>query len=653
MIRYGLAICRNLETALRREWLETNGLGGYASSTIICLNTRRYHGLLVASTPAGRFVLLAKLEETLVIEDRQYDLAANRYPAVVHPRGYLFLKEFRQDPFPVFVYELEGIEIQKSVLLVDGENTVVIQYELHLPPHLPAPVQLQLRPLIAFRDHHATTHENPSLNPYLNVAPGGVSLTPYPGLPTLYFGHSAAQLQQSGDWYRNFEYERERERGLDFREDLYNPFTLIFDLDHDATPGLIASIAPPASHSPADLHAAEVARRQRIVESSPSLDPFGRMLSTAADQFIVHRRGRPTVMAGYPWFDDWGRDTMISLPGLTLATRRPDLARDILLAWAVYADRGMLPNRFPGAGETPEYNTVDATLWFFEAVRALLATTGDFDFVRTRLYDLLSSVITWHERGTRYGIRTDRDGLLLSGERAVQLTWMDAKIGDRVVTPRCGKPVEVQALWYHALRIMQDLALRFGLDRDASHYRDLADLARVSFQPLFWNPAADCLYDVVDRNLRDASIRPNQIFAASLFHKLLPPARAKAVVDTVHRYLWTPYGLRTLAPADPGYRPRYQGDPASRDSAYHQGTVWPWLMGPFITAFLAVHGHSAEARERARGWLAEFRRFMEQEGVGQVPEVFDGDEPHRPGGCIAQAWSIAEILRAALEVGAA
>jgi predicted glycogen debranching enzyme len=340
---------------------------------------------------------------------------------------------------------------------------------------------------------------------------------------------------------------------------------------------------------------------------------------------------------------------MIALPGLTLATGRYDAAKSILLAFAGYADRGMLPNRFPDAGEAPEYHSVDATLWFFEAVRALLARTHDYDFVRANLYGVLADIVSWHERGTRYGIHTDSDGLLNAGEPGVQLTWMDAKIGDWVVTPRRGKPVEIQALWYNALRVMEDLALRYAYAADHRHYGEIADRARDSFPPLFWNEQAGCLYDVVDGDGRDASMRPNQIFAVSLFHKMLPPAKAQAVVEAVERHLLTPYGLRTLAPGDPRYRGRYEGDPASRDSAYHQGTVWPWLMGPFISAYLHVRGNAPAAQAQARQWLAELLRYAAEEGLGQVPEVFDGDAPQRAGGCIAQAWSVAELLRAMLD----
>ena len=373
------------------------------------------------------------------------------------------------------------------------------------------------------------------------------------------------------------------------------------------------------------------------------------MLTRAADQFVVRRGSGATVIAGFHWFSDWGRDTMIALPWLTLATGRYDDARGMLLAFAESVDRGMLPNRFPDAGETPEYNTVDATLWFFEAVRAFAAHTEDYDFLRTRLYPVLTDIIAWHVRGTRYGIRMDTDGLLLAGEPGVQLTWMDAKIDGWVVTPRCGKPVEIQALWYNALRTMEDLARASGDQSNVSYYKELAGRARSAFAQLFWNESAGCLCDVVSGETRDGSIRPNQILAVSLFHSMLSGEKARAVVAVVERDLLTPYGLRSLAPSDGKYRGRYEGDPHSRDSAYHQGTVWPWLMGPFLTGYLKVNDRSAKARKQAAEWLTETRRFIQDEGVGQIPEVFDSDAPRRPGGCLAQAWSVAESLRLSVE----
>ena len=384
---------------------------------------------------------------------------------------------------------------------------------------------------------------------------------------------------------------------------MFNPCALVFDLDANRQPAVIASTDPHAAGAAALLRDREIERRRVVAEAAPVDNDFVRSLATAADQFIVQRGDQSTVIAGYHWFSDWGRDTMIALPGLALATNRPDIARSILLAFAANVDRGMLPNRFPDAGETPEYNTVDATLWFFEAVRALVEKTGDHEFVQRKLYPVLADIISWHERGTRYGIRVDSDGLLLAGEPGVQLTWMDAKIGDWVVTPRQGKPVEIQALWYNALRVMEGLAERFGYDSDCAHYAEMADRAQASFAQLFWNESEGCLFDVVDGNNRDGAIRPNQILAVSLFHQLLSPEQAKRVVDVVEQHLLTPYGLRSLAPNDPGYRGRYTGDPYSRDSAYHQGTVWPWLLGPFLRAYLKTNGHSQAARIQAEQWM--------------------------------------------------
>jgi predicted glycogen debranching enzyme len=649
MIRFDETICRNLDTSSKREWLETNSFGGFASSTIAGLNTRRYHGLLVAATkpPVGRMVLLSKFEETLIIDGRRYELSANRYPGVVHPRGYEYLKEFRQDPFPIFVYHVEDVELEKSIFMAHGENTTVIQYAMRRSGG--GLCSLELRPLIAFRDYHNTTHENGAVSRDLQVVPGSVRITPYSGLPSLYLSHTEAEVRPGGDWYRNFEYEVERERGLDFQEDLFNPCALVFDLDANRQPAVITSTEPHGAEAAALLRNREIERRRAVAEAAPVDDDFVRSLATAADQFIVQRGDQSTVIAGYHWFSDWGRDTMIALPGLALATNRPDIARSILLAFAANVDRGMLPNRFPDAGETPEYNTVDATLWFFEAVRALVEKTGDREFVQRELYPVLADTISWHERGTRYGIRVDSDGLLLAGEPGVQLTWMDAKIGDWVVTPRQGKPVEIQALWFNALRVMEGLAETFGYDSDRTHYAEMAKRARASFGQLFWNESQGCLFDVVDGNTRDGAIRPNQILAVSLFHQLLSPEQAKRVVDVVEQHLLTPYGLRSLAPSDPGYRGRYTGDPYSRDSAYHQGTVWPWLLGPFLRAYLKTHGHSQAARIRAEQWISDLRSYVENEGVGQIPEVFDGDPPYRAGGCIAQAWSVAELLRTCVE----
>jgi predicted glycogen debranching enzyme len=606
--------------------------------------------LLTAATkpPVGRVVLLSKLEETLVIDSARFELSANQYQGAVHPGGYLYLNAFRLDPFPVFNYRVEAIEIEKSVFLVHGENTVVIQYSL-LGDLGRRKCLLEVRPLIAFRDFHATTHANDALRREVEVSPGRASVTPYPDLPRLQFAHNAESLDKLGFWFYSFEYERERERGLDSLEDLYSPFLLRFELRKETLRVVIASTVPHDASEAARLEQGERMRRQNIMAAAPARDTLAELLTAAADQFIVARGDHKSVIAGYPWFGDWGRDTMISLPGLTLVTGRYDDARDILRAFAHSIDQGMLPNRFPDVGEVPEYNTVDATLWMFHAVHEFLRYTRDYDFVRAELYQRLVEVVDWHGGGTRYGIRLDSDGLLRAGEPGVQLTWMDAKIDGWVVTPRIGKPVEIQALWYNALRVMEHLATRFG-DRDkAARSAALAGRARERFAQVFWNEAEGCLYDVLSDTGADSAIRPNQIFSVSLPYPLVPADKAPQVVEVVEWELLTPYGLRTLSPRDPNYRGRYGGEPHTRDSAYHQGTVWPWLLGPFLTAYVRVHGSSAAVRDRAGRFLEPLCRHLWQAGLGQISEVFDGDPPHRPGGCIAQAWSVAELLRTYVE----
>ncbi len=661
MIQFDENICGNLQEASEREWLETNGLGGFASSTITGMNTRRYHALLMAATtpPVERMALLSKLEETLVINGARYDLSVNQYSGAVHPHGHRYLKEFRLDPFPVFVYEVADVVIEKSVFMVHGENTTVVQYNCRQQSHNVTECHLEIHPLVAFRDFHSTAHENSSINSHveshIETGDGLATIQPYADLPKLHFAHNANELMLTGYWYRNFEYAAERERGLDFIEDLFAPFALKFDLSQNASATVIASTETHDISDAGRLRLAEVNRREGLL-AGVKQDDLIRTLTLAADQFIVARNQQKTVIAGYHWFADWGRDTMIALPGLTLTTGRYDVARSILLEFANHVDRGMLPNRFLNSGGESEYNTVDATLWYFEAVRALLAHTtqkDDDEFVRTQLYDVLTDIIAWHEQGSRYQIRVDADGLLFAGEPGVQLTWMDAKVGDWVVTPRTGKPVEIQALWYNALRVMEELAGKFGEGVNAKRYAAMAERAKESFNRQFWNEAAGCLpgclYDVVDGEMRDGSIRPNQIFAASLHYSMLNQEQARQVVAVVQRELLTPFGLRSLSPNDSRYVGRYAGDTRQRDGAYHQGTVWAWLIGPFITAYLRVNGKTETSRAQARQWVNGFLPHLRTAGVGQVSEIFDGDAPHAPRGCIAQAWSVAELLRVAVE----
>jgi predicted glycogen debranching enzyme len=651
MIEIDQEICRNLEKVLSREWLETNGIGGFSSSTITGLNTRRYHGLLTAATkpPVGRLVLLSKLDETLIIDGRRYELSTNQYPGAVHPQGFSYQTGFRLDPFPVFTYEVEGVRLEKSLFMVQGENTTVVQYEaltLH-DGSSTAPIVLEVRLLIAFRDYHSTTHENGSLNSTVQTEDGLTTVKPYSDLPALHLAHDAAQIDTNGFWYRNFQYAVEQERGLDFAEDLFSPCAFTFDLKANAKISIIASTERRDIQMATACRKKEIERRN-LLSGTLQSDQLISTLTAAADQFIVARERCKTVIAGYHWFADWGRDTMIALPGLTLTTGRSEIAKSILAEFAAHVDQGMLPNRFPDAGETPEYNTVDATLWFFEAVRSLLQYTSDFEFVRANLYAVLTDIIDWHIKGTRYQIHVDDDGLLYSGEPGVQLTWMDAKVGDWVVTPRHGKPVEIQALWYNALRVMEQLAAKFKDGKAKKKYAAMADKARASFNQVFWNEGTGCLYDVIGGDDRDASVRPNQVLAISLTNSMLSKDRAASVLRVVERELLTPRGLRTLSPQDPNYIGRYEGDPRSRDGAYHQGTVWPWLMGPFITAYVKTFGAKA-GQKFATAWLSHFQDHFTEACLAQISEIFDGDAPHKPRGCVAQAWSVSELLRASVE----
>ncbi len=645
MIQFDQESCRDLNVALTREWLETNGIGGFSSSTISGLNTRRYHGLLTAAMkpPVGRFVLLSKLEETLVVDGRRYELSANQYPGAIHPQGFNYQTGFRLDPFPTFSYEVEGVRLDKSVFMVQGENTTVVQYELERTAGSDQrEISLEVRPLTAFRDYHSTTRENGVLNAHVESDPGLTTFRPYGDLPPLYLAHDPAEIDTNGFWYHNFQYAIEQERGLDFAEDLFNPCTIRFDMNSRTKISIIAST---------EQHVADNAdgyRKTEFERRSTDKTDLLTLLMTAADQFIVARERGETVIAGYHWFADWGRDTMIALPGLTLVNGRWEVAKHVLTEFSKHVDQGMLPNRFPDAGEVPEYNTVDATLWFFEAVRSFLQYTNDYEFVRTNLYEVLKGILRWHVRGTRYHIHVDDDGLLFSGEPGMQLTWMDAKVGDHVITPRHGKPVEIQALWYNALRVMEHLAERFEDANAKQGYGAIAEKARASFNELFWNEQAGCLYDVIKGEIRDGSIRPNQVIAISLTNTMLSKERAANVLRVIERELLTPRGLRTLSPTDPNYIGRYEGGPESRDAAYHQGTAWPWLMGPFFTAYTKTFGKKA-GRKFASTWLENFQAHLHEACLGQVSEIFDGDAPYIPRGCVAQAWSVAELLRAIVE----
>ena len=643
MIKLERSICNDFKAASSREWLETNGIGGFAMGTVAGAGTRRYHSLLTAAMrpPLGRVRTVAKFEEKLIINGKEYELSSNQYPGSVYPTGFELISEFRLDPFPIWRYEVDDVVIERKLFMVHGSNSTVCRWSVAAGK---ASVKLEVRPLLAFTDYHHLQHENSALDVSYEESDGSVSIQPYQDQPRIFIAHNAASVVKRGDWYRNFEYAIERERGFEYQEDLFQPFVMTFDLTNAAA--IVLSTENVSVKDADKLEREEIKRRKKLISNIGSNDEFLLQLIVAADQFLVKRGDGQTVIAGYPWFSDWGRDTMIALPGLTLSTNRPKIAKAIILEFSKHISEGMIPNRFPDEGEEAEYNTVDATLWYFEAIRAYTAATGDEAFIRKQLYSKLSEIITWHLRETRYNIHVDTDGLLYAGEPGVQLTWMDAKVGEKVITPRTGKAVEIQALWYNALRIMSDFARRFGHDADAKKFDSMADLAKLSFNSLFWNEAGQCLYDVVENGTRDASVRPNQIFAVSLAHPILDGERAKLVVDKVESELLTKTGLRSLSPQDQEYIPYYVGSPLERDSAYHQGTVWAWLIGAFVDAYRRVY---PERKERVKEIIAGFEPHLAEAGLGQVSEIFDAEWPHSPRGCPAQAWSVAELLRVAAD----
>jgi glycogen debranching enzyme len=573
-------VCRDFARSSRIEWLQTNGTGAFAMGTVAGVNTRRYHALLVASLrpPVERYVLLSRVEEEL----NGRALGVCQYPGIVTPRGFEFLEAFQADPCPMWRFRVDGMLLEKQVYLIRGRQAVVIRYRSDRA------VTLRVRPFLAYRDYHSLGHTRADV---------------WGTLPRLEFQHTG-KFEPAGDWYYNVEYLEELDRGLDFREDLFSPGVIVLDLRPGEWSELCASVGS---------------------ATGEKAEGFS-FLARRAD-------GRPTIIAGYPWFTDWGRDTMISLPGLLIAKGHLAETREILEAFLDHLKQGLIPNRFPDAGDTPEYNTVDATMWMFQTVRAWLDAGGDRKFLRDRFYPAAKEIIAWHLRGTSYGIGVDPGDHLLG--HGPQLTWMDTKF-----TARAGKAVEINALWHGALCLMSDWAAEVG--DNSSEYHDHARNVRDSFRTRFWNERRDCLRDLVD----DEKVRPNQIFAVSLPYDLLDKQQQQAVVRVVHGELLTEVGLRTLERGDPAYRPRYEGPAEQRDAAYHQGTVWPWLLGPFVDAYLIACGRTGKNIEYCRGLVGRLEKEAARERcLGAIAEIYDGDEPRRPRGCPAQAWSMAEIAR--------
>jgi predicted glycogen debranching enzyme len=653
-VAFGRAVCGTLESAEKLEWIVTNGIGGFASGTVSGNLTRRYHGLLIAALqpPVGRTLLCTKLDETAHYDGAIYDLAANRWTSgEVSPKGFVNIESFRlEGTTPVWQFAFGDALLEKRIWMQQGENTTYVQYTLL---RASGAVVLDLKSHVNYRDFHSSTHAG-DWRMRIDRVERGVQVTAFNGAAPFYMLNESAATEIQHEWCRDFFLPEERNRGLDDHEDHLLAAVFHAELQLNQSAVFTFTTRPDAELDGARTWHEHVASERELLVTWTTADPLAalrapdwiRQLVLAADQFIVQRclpqdaEGR-SVIAGYHWFGDWGRDTMISLPGLALTTGRPEIARKILLSSALYVDQGMLPNNFPDANGRPEYNTVDAALWYVEAVRQYFAATQDEAALRI-VFPVLEKIINSYSQGTRYQIHVDpADGLLYAGEAGVQLTWMDAKVGDWVVTPRIGKPVEVNALWYNALETMAALSPKVG--KAAEPFANMASAAKKSFAK-FWNEQRGCCFDVIDSPGigNDAALRPNQIFAVSLPMSPLSPDQQKAIVDTCARQLLTSHGLRSLAPGEPDYQPHYGGGTKERDGAYHRGTVWGWLIGPFIHAHLRVYGD----RNAALSFLEPLGRQINSGGLGTLSEIFEGDAPFAARGCIAQAWTVAEVLRA-------
>ena len=626
------------------EWIEADGLGGFASGTVSGIRTRRYHASLLTATtpPAGRMALVNGFDAWVETPGGTFAISSQRYnPDLVHPDGASRVESFEYEPWPRWRYKIDSdIVIEQELFVPKGESAVFISWKVVSPKD--DNLKLKVRPLLSGRDFHSTHHENSSFRFEAEQNGECVTFRSYDGVPAV-VAYSNGHYAHDPTWYRNFLYSEELARGLDAIEDLGSPGVFEFSISRKPAVLMLAA----EGHAITDIESIEARHAQiRSIEQARR-QYFSSPLERAADAYLVKRSKGKTLIAGYPWFGDWGRDTFIALRGLCIATGRIEDARDILLQWAGAVSQGMLPNRFPDQGEQPEFNSVDASLWYIIAVNDYLLAaekqpTLTDDCHTEKLRAAVEAILAGYNEGTRFGIRTDRDGLLSAGERGQQLTWMDARVDGREITPRIGKPVEIQVLWLNALAIGAKFSER---------WEALFEKGHAAFQSKFWNEHAGYLADVIDcdhqSGVIDLTFRPNQILAVGgLPLTLLSKEKARRVVDAVEMRLLTPVGLRSLGPGEPGYAPHYQGDSRSRDSVYHQGTVWPWLIGPFVEAWVRVHGANAAARRKARArFLPPLYEHFNHAGLGHVSEICDAEPPHTPRGCPFQAWSLGELLR--------
>lgn len=670
-----------IEDLLTREWLLTNERGGYSSSTIVGCNTREYHGLLIGSLnpPANRIMALAKCLEMVIFKGetryspvlgasenvsprKVFNLSTFEFNGKFAPQGFTFLKQVRQDIGLHFDYELDKLRLTKSVYLLRNTDTVVLVYDF---TGVQEQVKFILRPFIGLRDFHTLQRADaPLCSRWL-----GESLLirhDVPGSCELFLNCPSMNFEKDKQWWFNFVYRNEKQRGQDFTEDLWTPGFFKCYVHPDQPTRIIfrANLSPPGAGSKhkklikTDIDAIRedlCKHKSAVTIAATNGDEKFRTLCSAADQFITKRQTngtpehtqRTTIIAGFPWFADWGRDTFISLPGLLLSTRRFDEAKSVLTTFAQAADEGMIPNRFDDRTGTAYFNSVDASLWFINAAFQYLNATGDSETFTQQLLPTIRWIIDSYYKGTRFGICADSDGLITAGNQETQLTWMDAKCNGVTFTPRYGKAVEVNALWYNALCLIAQFYVGREVE-NAKRYKSMADKVKVSFCKLFWNEKTGYLNDCIppDGSV-DSSLRPNQIFAVSLGFSPLSPQQQKSVVNVVQKDLLTPYGLRTLNVQDDRYKGTYAGPQQQRDEAYHQGTVWPYLIGPFVESFLKVNDFSRKSKKKAAEFIQPLMQHLTEHGcIGSISEIFDGDAPHKPRGCIAQAWSVGELIRA-------
>jgi predicted glycogen debranching enzyme len=666
----GEALTR-FDDAIRKEWLVTNGVGGYAASTVLGVNTRKYHGLLVAALhqPSDRTVCLAKLDEKVFVDNNVYPLGANEFHGKIFPQGYLSLKAFSLNPLPQYVYTVQDVEVKKTVFMPKGKNAVTVTYKVLNRSAFEA--KIHVTPLITCRHFHSVVDRWRSpLDFSQQQEAQTVELTFINPKATVTACTTKGEFNEQTTWIERLYYREEANRGESNTDDCFQPgyfevpvppkmeedFAIVTAArENRENSREILDTVGTTMYDVAGQLKSELEQREKLLanfynlhKEMPTSDWLNWIL-LAADSFITKGADdRKSVIAGYFWFETWGRDTFVSLPGLMLATGRFKDAEKILLDFMRHSKQGLIPNFIQDRSGEPVYNTVDATLWYINAVLQYLKYTGDFKFIQKQLWENLKAIVESHEKGTAFGIRVDSDGLLAHGAR---LTWMDAEVNGEAVTPRAGKAVEIQALWYNALKIMQLLANRFNETSLAEKYAGMASETRRSFNAKFWNGESGYLFDVVDASGADGSLRPNQVIAVALDFTMLDNDKSEQVVDVVTHELLTPYGLRTLARDDNQYKGMYVGDRLSRDHAYHNGTVWPWLLGPFSTAFLKVKDHSDLRLENAlkNFLLPLFTQQILETGLGTLSEIFDGEPPHAPRGCVAQAWSVAEPLRAYVE----